>query len=236
MYCVPGVNTKATNSFFTNTTCLSYLTDLPYLQETHNYSVTSAKFSTFQLLNRPKVGGYLRVRIDARDGLNRYQTCGGDFWVAILDCPLPHYQASASAPVVDHNNGSYTVEIFVGWPTAIELHIILVHPSRAVKVLEKITSITYPSRVFWNGTFKNDHQQTRTLCYIDYRGPDAWHDKCAYQHRKALGETTAFVCDRPPRDNFTCQSLVEYRTASAMIGRTFHTLGDRLGCMWLFQG
>ena len=70
--------------------------------------------------------------------------------------------------------------------------------------------------------------------YMDYNGPNSRRDKCSYPNLNALGERTAWVCDKPP-DNFTCESLVEYRTDKVMIGQVFRQIGEDCECMWLFE-
>ena len=198
--------------------------------------VTSATFSTVEVMNPPpEVGEYLQVRIIAKDGMNRPRTSGGDFWFAVMDFPSVTLRATTSSPVKDHQNGTYSVALFVGWAGAVRLNITLVHPSVAVSFLDIVRNVSLPSRVYWNGTFMNDANETSyTQCYMDYHGPNSWRDKCPYPNVKALGESTAWVCDAPP-GNFTCENLVEYRTDVMSIGRIHRDMGNECDCIWLFD-
>ncbi|XP_072050929.1 NXPE family member 1-like [Amphiura filiformis] len=218
-----------------NSSIFENVINLPNITKEYNMTVTSAKYSTLEFVNEPEVGKNFTVRIHARDGLNRSKTHGGDFWMAFLQFPSNHYYASTSAQVQDHQNGTYTVDFFIGWPSAVEVRITLVHPSRATKVLDLIMNLSYPPRMFWNGTFINQNNQTaHTLCYMAYRGPQFWKDKCQYVNRRALGDKTGLVCEKPP-DGFGCDSMVKYSTAAHLIDGLFRVIGNACGCVWLFD-
>ena len=220
-----------------NVSALASVISLPNITINYNNTITSAKFSTYKLLNEPEVGKYLTVQIYTRDGMNRTRNTGGDFWICVMDFPSSHYAASTSAPAHDHQNGTYTVNFFLGWAGAVRINITLVHPSLATSALDLVRYLPYPSRMFWNGTFgtENSNKMAHSMCTVDNRGPDFWKDKCSYLNLRALGNKTAFVCEKPP-DNFTCDSLKAYTTYGILIGQTFRAIGLGCECMWMFAG
>ncbi len=213
-----------------------YFMTVPNITKNHEDTVTSAKYSILEFMNEPKVGQNFTVRIHARDELNRTKTHGGDFWLAFLEFPsmYSYHGASTSASVQDHQNGTYTVDFFIGWTSAVKVKITLVHPSRAVQILDLIWNLSYPPRVFWNGIFRSKNKQTSTICYMDYRGEPFWKDKCVYGNERALGTNTTLLCERPP-EGFDCASLVAYNTSGPQIKQLALSIENGCECIWLFE-
>ncbi len=196
-------------------------------------NVTSAHLSTYQILNQPRLGEFLRIRIQAVSLTNCLQQEGGDFWFAVLKAL--NTTGSTSSPVVDHHNGTYSVDLFVGWKGYIAVDIILVHPSVATRVLDRVTNISDISRVYWNGKFKKGNETRTSLCYMMYHGPQSWKNKCAYTSKRTLGINTAWVCDKPS-NGLTCENLVSYTTNSTLIGGTMRDISSESGMTSFFQG
>ena len=207
--------------------------------------MTSVNLTTFEVLGEPKQGEFLRVLIKARSYANCSKTKGGDYWFAVVSSL--NTTGSSSSPVIDYNNGTYSVDLFIGWSGKILINITLVHPSQAVSFLDKITDISTHSRIFWEGTFAGhvvktqgntlvkERRHATSLCYLDYQGQNSWKDKCAYTNPKALGETTAWVCDKPDNELF-CDSLIAYVAHGDMISQMFQNISTKFGLKWLFEG
>ncbi|XP_072029679.1 NXPE family member 4-like [Amphiura filiformis] len=216
--------------------------------------ITSANLSTFDILNDPALGEFLRIRIYARSQTNCLQRKGGDFWLAMLTAL--NTTGSSSSPVLDHENGTYSVDLYVGWSGYIAVHIILVHPSIATQFLDRVADISDISRIYWTGAFSKDlpiisnnlipirsgkqiltEQQTatRSLCYMMYHGPNSWKDKCVYTSERTLGKNTAWVCDKPS-NGLACDNLVSYTTNGPLIAQVFRNISSKSGLLWLFKG
>ncbi|XP_072030791.1 NXPE family member 3-like [Amphiura filiformis] len=207
-------------------------------------NITSANLSTFDILNQPILGEFLRIRIQTRSQTNCLQQRGGDFWFAVLKAL--NTTGSSSSPMVDHKNGTYSVDLYVGWSGEVAVHIILVHPSIATQFLDRVTDISDFSRLYWNGTFSKDipisswikiltkKQHATSLCYMMYHGPNSWKDKCAYTSERTLGNNTAWVCDKPD-NGLACDNLVSYTTNGHLLEETFRNISCKSGILWLFE-
>ncbi len=193
--------------------------------------ITSAKLSTYDILNQPRIGEFLSIRIQAVSTTECPQREGGDFWFAILTAM--NTTGSTSSQVVDHHNGTYSVDLMVGWRGYVAVDIILVHPSVATKVLNDVTNISDFSRIYWNGMFKKGKKNITTLCNMMYHGPQSWKNKCAYTSERTLGKNTAWVCDQP-NNGLNCEHLVSYTTNGSLIGQAIRNISS--GMLWLFQG
>ena len=207
--------------------------------------ITSANMSSYDILNQPRLGQFLRIRIQAVSETNCPQREGGDFWFAVLKAL--NTTGSTSSPVVDHENGTYSVDLLVGWSGYVVVDIILVHPSVATQILDRVTNISDYSRLFWNAKFRSEKQirkgnkvliqkqVTTSVCSMMYHGPKSWENKCAYINERALGTNTARVCEKPT-NGLTCDNIVSFTTNVALIAKVFNNMSSALGKDWLFKG
>ncbi len=190
--------------------------------------VTSAALSTYDVLNKPKLGEFLRIRIQAVSVTHCLQRDGGDFWFAMLT--TLNTTGSTSSQVVDHQNGTYSVDLFVGWKGYVAVDIILVHPSAATRFLHRVMNISDYSRLYWTGLFTPARNVT-SLCYMRYQGPKSWKNRCAYTNERALGKDTAWVCNKPGY-GVSCDKIDAFTTHKIMIKRTFKKLSKASGMLF----
>ncbi len=175
---------------------------------------------------------------------NCVQREGGDFWFVTLKAL--NTTGSSSSPVVDHENGTYSVDLFVGWSGHVAVDIILVHPSIVTRFLDRITNNSETPRVYWKGAFiqptqvrkgkeiLNTTRKVTSPCYMMYNGSDSWKDKCSYTNSQALGNNTAWICDKPS-GGVNCDKLVSYATDKRRIALTSKTILSESGIEWLFK-
>ncbi|XP_035700313.1 uncharacterized protein LOC118432801 [Branchiostoma floridae] len=97
-------------------------TSINNIQQNSQYSrlfdvLTSASTSRIEVLTQKgpvyHLGDSLEVRIQARDGLNRPKTRGGDYFKAKIF--NPSLLASSAGRVTDHGDGTYTVRFRLSW-------------------------------------------------------------------------------------------------------------------------
>ncbi len=132
--------------------------------------------------------------------------------------------------MIDHQNGTYSVDLFVGWSGYVTVDIILVHPSVATRFLHHVMNISDFSRLYWTAAFTPARNVT-SLCYMMYHGPDTWKDKCAYTNERALGKDTAWVCDKPGH-GVTCDKLDAFSINQHHIRLAFKKLISESGMLF----
>lgn len=202
-------------------------TTISYDQE--HEPITQAKFSSYEILNQATQGEILNIKVHARDNFNHLQTTGGDLFYATVSS-VRNVFSSTSGHMIDHNNGTYSVGLYIGWGGRSEINITLVHPSAATKALDVIRMVPEPLR-FWNGTFY-DSKSNRTeysLCYMVYHRKLG--NRCVYPNQAALGNSTAFVCEKPA-NNLSCDSFLEYTGCQQQTTRTMMQVGGKYE--WMF--
>ncbi|XP_057185789.1 NXPE family member 3-like isoform X2 [Triplophysa rosa] len=92
-------------------------------------------FSVEGLNDTYKVGDTIRVTITARDHNNTVKSYGGDFFRAkLLNLTL---KAGVYGEVVDHSNGTYTVDFLLPWEGQAQVDVFLIISSEGVHVLNK---------------------------------------------------------------------------------------------------
>ncbi|XP_070575069.1 NXPE family member 3-like [Ptychodera flava] len=171
----------------------------PFTPFLRKLTVTSAAKSRITLQRKGKgkkspavfKGEILNVTIQTYDAYGRHRTVGGDFFFAVmLNTKL---QKSTPGRIIDHNDGSYTVQFYAGWAGPASIVVTLVHPREAVNWIE---TVYRPKErcVEWRGTFKNETIAEQSTCYV-FRGQTV-KSKCVYSNKNSLGNT-AFVCDEP---------------------------------------
>ncbi|XP_066263396.1 NXPE family member 3-like [Branchiostoma lanceolatum] len=167
--------------------------------------VTYPKYTTVVVLNRDRLyhqGDVLTVRVVARDKVGRPKTYGGDFFRVRLISSDRSLQASSAGHVTDHCNGTYTVKFPLYWAGGVSFKIQLVHPSEAVKVLQRVREVPN-KRVFYCifGDVKTkDHYTHQCLSSdISSRPP---HQLCDFSKREVNG---TWICVKP--DKLPCSAI-----------------------------
>ena len=191
--------------------------------------ITLAKFSSYEILNQATQGEILIIQVHAKDNFNHLQTTGGDLFYATVSS-VTNVFSSTSGQMIDHNNGTYSVGLYIGWGGRSEINITLVHPSAATKALDVIRMDAKPLR-FWNGTFF-DSKSNRTeysLCYMVYHRKLG--SRCIYPNQAALGNSTAFVCEKPA-NNLSCDLFLEYTGCQDQTTRGIKLIGGKY--VWMF--
>ncbi|CAK6974778.1 NXPE family member 3-like [Scomber scombrus] len=109
------------------------------------------------------VGDQLEVMIKMYDFQGRPKKFGGDFLLARL-----HNQslgAGVAGQVLDHLNGSYSAVFPLLWEGIAQVEVILVHPSEAVTVLQRLTN-EKPYTVYFKSVFSSDSVSESTVCNV----------------------------------------------------------------------
>ncbi|XP_038155695.1 NXPE family member 3-like [Cyprinodon tularosa] len=124
--------------------------------------------STFTILpgNRGgswHVGDQLEVLVKINDFYGHPKKFGGDFLLARLHNPTLF--AGVAGQVLDHQNGSYTAVFPLLWEGSAEVQVILVHPSEAITVLERVTQ-EQPDRVYFKSIFRSGSVTQTTTCNV----------------------------------------------------------------------
>ncbi|XP_041470608.1 NXPE family member 3-like [Lytechinus variegatus] len=173
-------------------------------------SPTSNVFSTVEVINAKtsyQVNDSLHLRITARDINNVTKSHGGDYFRVKLY--TAETQSSLSIDVTkDLGNGTYIADVTLRWPGMVDIIVTLVHPSEAVKVLQRIRDI-YPGRMIFKGRY------LRTLD----SGTDVFEDKMCLP-RVIRNETLCnftdertgypWFCVAPSNRNLTCDDWQSY--------------------------
>ncbi|XP_030833397.1 NXPE family member 3-like [Strongylocentrotus purpuratus] len=115
---------------------------------------TSNVYSSADIIN-PKtsyqVNETIQIRIIARDIHNVVKTCGGDYFRVKLY--TAETQSSWSIDVTkDLGNGTYIANVTLRWPGKVAVIVTLVHPSEAVRVLQRIR-VVEPGKSIFTGRY-----------------------------------------------------------------------------------
>ncbi|XP_066282535.1 NXPE family member 3-like [Branchiostoma lanceolatum] len=167
--------------------------------------VTYPKYTEIVVLNRDRRyrrGDVLTVTVVARDKKRRPKTYGGDFFRARLISSDRSPKASSPGRVTDHCNGTYTVQFPLYWIGNVSVKIQLVHPSEAVKVLQRVREI--PNKRLFYCTFV-DFQTKATEkreCYISANPSLSPHQLCDFSKQNANG---TWICQKP--EKLLCSSI-----------------------------
>ncbi|XP_064181623.1 NXPE family member 3-like [Anguilla rostrata] len=149
------------------------------------------------------VGGVVRVVLVARDGNGRPKTHGGDFFQAKLH--NSGLKASTFGPVVDHLNGTYTVQFSLLWPGPAYVSIRLIHSSEAVQVIRRQRQQD-PDKVCYFGYFVDGSRTETVVCNAL---PTPWlvgdGTGCCCQYTDPVTRESWF-CRRPP--SLPCRALI----------------------------
>ncbi|XP_036372108.1 NXPE family member 4-like [Megalops cyprinoides] len=142
------------------------------------------------------VGDTLNVLVEMRDHAGRPKAYGGDFILARIHSP--QLQASVSGNVVDFRNGSYRVAFPLSWPGEVQVSVLLMHSSEAVRVLWRIRKHNY-GKIGYTGTFVRGGKIEKSQCGLRLNKRKAL---CEYR-KKEDGEY--YACFRPP--TLPCSAL-----------------------------
>ncbi|XP_070575067.1 NXPE family member 4-like [Ptychodera flava] len=197
----------------------------PFTRSLRKFHVISTAKSRFYLRENGKnpppafKGQILNVTIDTYDAYGRQRTEGGDFFFAVMS--NTKLQKSTAGRIVDHNNGSYTVQFYAGWAGPASIVITLVHPREAVNWIE---TVYRPKErcIDWNASFKNHNTTEESTCYV-FRGATL-KNKCVYSNENALGKTE-FVCDSPK--HLSCDDISTVKSdMRTLVTYVQHSLSD----------
>eukprot|EP00058_Branchiostoma_floridae_P009471 XP_002594959.1 hypothetical protein BRAFLDRAFT_244532 [Branchiostoma floridae] len=170
--------------------------------------VTCPSKTKIVVLNRDRLfrqGDVLEVRVTARDAEGRPKAHGGDFFRARLIGNLT-LQESSAGDVTDHDNGSYTVQFPLYWVGGVSVRIQLVHPSEAVKVLQRVRQV--PNKRTFHCTFvgvKTRVTEERQCFSAPYPNLPL-HQQCDLSKADANG---TWFCERP--EKLPCNSISNCR-------------------------
>ncbi|KAM9327718.1 NXPE family member 3-like [Pholidichthys leucotaenia] len=124
--------------------------------------------STFTILPGRKgghwyTGDQLEVVVKMHDFHGLPKKSGGDVLLARLHNPT--LGAGVAGQVEDHLNGSYSVVFSLLWEGSAQIEVILVHPSEAVTVLDRLTR-EQPDRIYFNSLFRTGTITETTSCNV----------------------------------------------------------------------
>ncbi|KAI1898582.1 hypothetical protein AGOR_G00073850 [Albula goreensis] len=122
---------------------------------------TKCSYEVINLQENYTIGSFVNVLLVARDANGLAKTHGGDFFQAKLY--NSQLKASTFGIVMDHNNGTYTVQFSLLWPGPAHVSIRLVHSSEAVQVLCKQRSQD-PDKVIFYGYFVDGKKTEQVVC------------------------------------------------------------------------
>ena len=183
--------------------------------------LTSHKYSTYRITtpNRDiKAGKDITMMIQSRNGKDENLRTGGDFWQASIFWTSPP-RASCAGKVTDHQNGTYTVRFHVVRTGLGLIHIILVHPKKAVDFLRMQVWHT-EGRVYWLGKYSMAEvggDDYWSKCYVTREMASEDEDRlCLYGNPDALGETL-FVCEK--QNAVSCDMLTHTRVNQELTRR-----------------
>ncbi|PWA14642.1 hypothetical protein CCH79_00014334 [Gambusia affinis] len=147
--------------------------ETPSLKSDSSLNDTSdPRRSSFTILPRSgggswRVGDQLQVSIAIRDFHGRPKKSGGDVLLARLHNST--FPAGVAGHVVDHRNGSYSAFFSLLWEGRAQVEVVLVHPSEAVTVLQKLTE-EHPDRIYFNSLFQSGSVSETTTCNVCLTG------------------------------------------------------------------
>ncbi|XP_078690182.1 NXPE family member 3-like [Branchiostoma floridae x Branchiostoma belcheri] len=161
------------------------------------------------VLNRDRQyhkGAVLTVRVVARDKEGRPKTYGGDFFRARLISSDRSLQASSAGHVTDHCNGTYTVQFPLYWAGGVSIKIQLVHPSEAVKVLQRVREV--PNKRVFSCSFVYMYEPATTAaqCFSSANPGLQSHQQCDFSKPEVNG---TWICEKPGK--LPCSTISKCR-------------------------
>ncbi|XP_019624464.1 PREDICTED: NXPE family member 1-like [Branchiostoma belcheri] len=164
-------------------------------------TITCPNKTNAVVLNRDQgfyhLGDVLTVRVVARDQEGRPKTYGGDFFRARLVSSDRSILASSAGHVTDHRNGTYTVQLPLYWAGNVSIKIQLVHPSEAVKVLQRVREI--PNKRIFYCIFvdpNNTKAYYTRQCFSSANPSLPSHQQCDLSKPEVNG---TWICKKPEK-------------------------------------
>ncbi|XP_050957176.1 NXPE family member 3-like isoform X2 [Labeo rohita] len=180
----------------------------PDQEITHLDQSTSPVHSSFSIVGLKesyKVGEKISVAITARDHNKNLKRYGGDFFKAKLF--NSELKASMYGEVVDHRNGTYSVDFLLPWEGQAQIFVRLEHSSEAVQIIKKYRDSSFP-RTHFKGYFRSGKSRTREVveCNLKWGEDGSWKKgRCCCEY-KDVRTGTVWQCQRPKK--LSCDKLV----------------------------
>ncbi|KAI8483363.1 Neurexophilin [Branchiostoma belcheri] len=200
------------------------------LNETLFNQTTCPKYTQVVVLNRDRLyhqGDVLTVRVVARYEEGRPKTYGGDFFRARLISSDRSPQASSTGHVTDHCNGTYTVQFPLYWAGNVSIKIQLVHPSEAVKVLQRVREV--PNKRAFSCSFVDVKTKATntTQCFSSVNTSLPPQQQCDFSKPEVNG---TWICEKP--DKLPCSAISKCRWDPACTWDKSAALGHWSGKIW----
>ncbi|KAL1281340.1 hypothetical protein QQF64_000143 [Cirrhinus molitorella] len=172
-------------------------------------SPVHSSFSIVGLKESYKVGENISVTITARDFNKNLKRYGGDFFKAkLFNSAL---KASVYGEVVDHRNGTYSVDLLLPWEGQAQVFVRLEHSSEVVQIIKKYTDSTFP-RTHFNGYFGSGPSKKRIRevveCNLKWGEDGSWKKGNCCCEYKDIRAGTVWQCIRPKI--LSCDKLVHH--------------------------
>ncbi|XP_072176271.1 NXPE family member 3-like [Diadema setosum] len=172
--------------------------------------ITSGTFSSFTVRRKHdkfRVCDELELVIQARDGLNRTKSYGGDYFRARIFTKNKTFAASSSTDgeVIDYGNGTYSAHFTLKWAGVVNFEVTLVHPSEAIDVLRRIRAEGFIDAAYLGGfRAKGSSKEVSTLCHTTL--PDKLGPLCNFTDEKS---GFPWFCQKP--QNLSCAYYFGHR-------------------------
>eukprot|EP00057_Strongylocentrotus_purpuratus_P017836 XP_011672310.1 PREDICTED: NXPE family member 3-like [Strongylocentrotus purpuratus] len=204
--------------------CLNWSND-PCLSQNISQSLTptSNVFSMAEVINAKgsyEVNDTLQIRITAKDVNNVTKTCGGDYFRVKLY--TKETQSSWSIDVTnDLGNGTYMADVTLRWPGTVEVIVTLVHPSEALRVLQRIRDIE-PGRAVFKGRYMRTLDTGVDIFEDEMCLPKVIrnHSLCNFTDERS---GYPWFCIAPSNTNLSCDNWKLYMSDRTLIKK--YTMG-----------
>ncbi|XP_056594480.1 NXPE family member 3-like isoform X1 [Triplophysa dalaica] len=184
---------------------------------------TSPDYTTFSIVrlnDTYKIGDTVRVTITARDHNNNLKTYGGDFFqVKLFNLNL---KASVYGEVIDHRNGTYTVDLLLPWEGQGQVSVRLMYSSELVWSLNKYWETSFP-RSHYIGYFEGPGPNgvkiiEKVECNLKWGSLGSWSKgNCCCEYKDEKTETV-WQCDRPKQ--LSCDHWVQHENGAIEVQLT----------------
>ncbi|KAL0153682.1 hypothetical protein M9458_051047 [Cirrhinus mrigala] len=183
--------------------------DQEITQLNQSTSPVHSSFSIVGLKESYKVGEIISVTITARDHNKNLKRYGGDFFKAkLFNLKL---KASVYGEVVDHRNGTYSVDFLLPWEGQAQVFVRLEHSSEVVQILKKYRESSFP-RAHYHGYFGSGPSKTRITevveCNLKWGADGSWRKRNCCCEYKDIKTGTVWQCERPK--TLSCDKLVHH--------------------------
>ncbi|RXN12470.1 NXPE family member 3-like protein [Labeo rohita] len=215
----------------------------PDQEITHLNQSTSPVHSSFSVVGLKesyKVGEKISVTITARDHNKNLKQYGGDFFKAkLFDSEL---KASVYGEVVDHRNGTYSVNFLLPWKGQAQVFVRLEHSSEVVQILKKYRDSSFP-RTHYQGYFESGPSKTRIRdvveCNLKWGADGSWRkgNCCCTVEKCSSGLKTPVPAGFYLKDiwkSFVCNTR-QFSTAemvNCLKNKIVYLLGDSTTRQW----